>query len=118
VRKFRVLSANGAVQYQLVAARRHAWVNHPQALTRAITTYGVRDVDVLADEGAFVPGFEYHFLDLTQDPPAFHSQIPAGFAGEESEADPTRADASAWIEALPVIRAFRREVLGQRIRSR
>jgi hypothetical protein len=114
VRKFRILSRNRQVQYQFLAAPRHVWVNPPQTLTREITTYGVRPLDVPADEDVFVPGYEYHYLDDTSDPPALYSQIPDGYAGAPSEVSPMRADASAWIEALPVTRAFRREVLGER----
>ena len=41
-------------------------------------------------------------------PPRLYSQIPPGFAGAASEVDPARADASPWLERLPVIREFRR----------
>jgi len=107
VRKFRVLSANRSVQYQLVASPRHAWVNPPQALTSELSTYGVRTLDVEVPEELCVPGYEYHYVDEHADPPTLHSQIPAGFAGDPSPVDPSRADASRWIEALPVIRRFR-----------
>jgi hypothetical protein len=53
-------------------------------------------------------------MDEEEDPPVLHSQIPAGFVGDPAPADPQRADASAWIEAMPVIREFRRRVLGER----
>jgi hypothetical protein len=39
------------------------------------------------------------------------SQIPEGFAGAASEVDPSRADASRWLDQLPVIREFRRKIL-------
>ena len=113
IRKFRILSRNREIQYQLVAAPRHVWVNPPQALTTELSTYGVRTVDVLADEDLFVPGYEYHYVDETEDPPELHTQIPAGFAGDPAGEDPQRADASAWIEELPVVREFRRRVLGE-----
>ena len=75
-------------------------------------SYGVRTVDVVADEDLSIPGYEYHFVDEDEDRPALHSQIPSGFAGDASEIDPSRADASAWLDALPVVRAFREQVLG------
>jgi hypothetical protein len=113
VRKFRVLSRNRRIQFLFVAAPKVAWIIPPQALTTEITSYGVRAIDVHADDDLCVPGFEYHFLDATVAPPELHSQIPEGFAGAPSDLDPARVDASAWCEALPVIRRFRREVLGQ-----
>ena len=61
-----------------------------------------------------MPGYEYHYLDDTVDPPEWVSQIPAGYVGEPSEIDASRCDASPWIERLPVVREFRRRVLGQR----
>lgn len=113
VRKFRILAANREVQYQLIATPTHAWMNPPQALTTELSSYGVRTVDVLADEETFVPGYEFHFLDETLDPPELHSQIPAGFAGAPNADDPWRADAAAWNEQLPAIRAFRARVLAR-----
>ena len=116
IRKFRILSRNRRIQYLFVAAPRHAWIIPPQALTTEITSYGVRSIDVHADEELCVPGYEYHFVDETTG--QLHSQIPEGFAGEPSELDPARVDASAWIERLPVIQRFRGEVLGQQRRGR
>jgi hypothetical protein len=113
VRKYRIASRNGLVQYQLVASPTHVWINPPQALTTEITSYGIRAIYVRADEEIFVPGYEYHYVDDSVDPPELHSQIPPGWAGAPSSIDPGRADASAWIEALPVIREFRRRVLGR-----
>ena len=107
VRKFRFLSRNGEVQHQIVHGPHHAWLNPPQALTTELSTYGVRTLDVEAPEELCVPGYEYHFIDEHADPPCLHSQIPAGYAGEPSPQDPSRADASRWNEALPVIRHFR-----------
>jgi hypothetical protein len=118
VAKYRVLSKNGLVQYQFAAAPRHVWINPPQALTRELTTYGVRALHVRADDAIFLPGFEYHFVDDAREPPELHSQIPAGFAGRQSAVDPLRADASPWIEALPIVREFRRRILGKRGRAR
>jgi len=90
------------------------WIVPPQALTTELSSYGVRTVDVDADEDVFVPGFEYHFFDEDADPPGLHTQIPEGYAGAASEIDPSRADASAWLEKLPVIQEFRRRVLPAR----
>lgn len=118
VAKHRVISVNGIVQYQFAAAPRHVWINPPQALSRELTTYGVRALHVLADDAIFIPGFEYHFVDDALGPPELCTQIPAGFAGRQSDVDPLRADASAWIEALPIVREFRRRILGRTRRSR
>jgi len=57
------------------------------------------------------PGYEYHYLDDEQDPPEIFSQIPDGFAGATHPRDDTRADASRWLDRLPVIREFRRRLL-------
>jgi hypothetical protein len=110
LRKFRILSTNQRIQYQFVAAPRHAWIVPPQAITTELTSYGVRTIDVNTDDDLCVPAFEYHYLDETEDPPRMYSQIPEGFAGEISEVDPARADASPWLEALPVIQAFRKAI--------
>ena len=114
LRRFRILSRNRKIQYLFFAGRKHAWVIPPQALTTELSTYGVRTVDVAADEEVFVPGYEYHFLDDSVDPPVFHSQIPEGFAGATSPHDDARADASAWLDRLPVIREFRRKLVRKR----
>jgi hypothetical protein len=118
VRKFRFLSVNGAVQHQIVLAPRHAWLNPPQALTSELSTYGVRTLDVEAPEELCVPGYEYHFVDEHRDPPRLHSQIPDGYAGAPSPLDPSRADASRWNEALPVIRRFRAWLASRARRSK
>jgi hypothetical protein len=112
--KFRILSLNGKIQYQFIAGPRRVWIVPPQTLTTELSTYGVRTVDVMTDEDLCVPGFEYHFIDENEDPPRLHSQIPTGFAGEASDVDPSRADASAWLDRLPVIREFRQKVLRRR----
>jgi hypothetical protein len=114
MRKLRILSANRRIQYQFVAAPHQVWILPPQALTRELSSYGVRTVDVNAHEDLCVPGYEYHFMDDSCDPPELFSQIPEGYAGEPSSVDPSRADASPWIEKLPVIRDFRRKVLARR----
>ena len=112
IRKHRILSRNRLVQYQFVESPTHVWINPPQALTAEITSYGIRALYVRADEEIFVPGYEYHFVDDSLDPPEVDSQIPEGWAGRPSEIDPGRADASPWLERLPVIRDFRARVLG------
>jgi len=115
VRKLRFLSRNRQIQYQFLAAPRQVWIIPPQTLTTEISSYGVRTLDVHADEDLCVPGYEYHFMDDSEDPPQLCSQIPKGWAGAASEVDPSRADASPWIEQLPVIQEFRKRL---RIRAR
>jgi hypothetical protein len=110
IRKFRILSANRQIQYQFIAAPKQLWIIPAQALTTEIMSYGVRTVDVLADEDLFVPGYEYHYMDDTVDPPELHTQIPEGFAGQRSEVDPMRCETSPWLEKLPVIQSFRRSI--------
>lgn len=108
VLKRRILSTNRRVQYLFMQAPRHVWIVPPQALTTGLSSFGLRTVEPVIDEDLCVPGFEYHFIDDSLDPPQLHSQIPPGFAGPASTEDPSRADASAWLERLPVIAAFRR----------
>jgi hypothetical protein len=109
VRKLRFPSENRAVQYQFVAAPRHVWLNPPQATTTELTTYGLRALHVPADDDIFLPGYEYSFTD--PETGELYSQIPEGYAGEPSDVDPRRADASPWLEALPIVKEFRRKVL-------
>jgi hypothetical protein len=113
VRRFRVISANEKVQYLFFAGPRHVWLGHPQATTTELMSYGVRTIDVHADDRLSIPGYEYHFLDDAEDPPEFVTQIPEGFAGPPSKVDPSRVDTSPWNDLLPVVREFRRRVLGQ-----
>lgn len=109
--RFRILSRNRRVQYLFFAGPRQAWMAPPQATTTQIMSYGVRTIDVRADDRLSIPGYEYHYLDHSREPPELVSQIPPGFAGRASEVDPSRADASAWLERLPVIQQFRRRIL-------
>lgn len=111
VRCFRLASRNRRIQYQFYAGPRHAWVIPPQATTTELSSYGVRTVDVFADDDLFVPGFEYHWV---EDDGTVFSQIPPGFAGPMHETDEARADASPWLERLPVIREFRAKLLARR----
>ncbi len=110
VEKFRILSRNQQIQYQFCASPGRIWIIPPQTLTTELSSYGVRTVDVNAHEDLFVPGYEYHYIDDSEDPPELVSQIPKGYAGEANRVDPSRADASAWLEKLPVIQEFRRKV--------
>ena len=110
LQRLRVLSSNGRIQYLFFAGESHAWVIPPQTLTRELSSYAVRTVDVRADDDLFVPGFEYHYMDDEVDPPELVTQIPPGFAGAPNETDPSRCDASAWLERLPVIRELRRHL--------
>jgi hypothetical protein len=111
IRCFRILSRNRRIQYLFMGAPRHVWIIPPQALTTELSSYGVRTVDVRADDDLFVPGYEYHFVDPNQDPPALYSQIPEGWAGAASELDDARADASPWLDRIPIIEEFRKKVL-------
>lgn len=112
LRRFRIVSRNREIQYLFMAGPRQAWIIPPQATSTEITSYGVRAIDVMIDEDLCVPGYEYHFMDDSEDPPVLVSQIPERFVGESSPVDPDRADASPWLEQLPVIQEFRRRVLG------
>jgi hypothetical protein len=111
--RYWILSKNQKVQYAFFAGPRHVWIGSLQTTTTDLSTYGVRTLDVAAADDLLLPGYEYHFLDDSEDPPEFVSQIPAGFAGESSEVDASRADASPWLDQVPVIRAFRRQVLAK-----
>ena len=117
LRRYRIVSRNRIIQYLFIAGRRQVWIIPPQATSMLITSYGVRAIDVTADEDLCVPGYEYHFLDDSEDPPVFLSQIPKGFAGKPSPLDPDRCDASPWIDQLPVVRQFRRQVLAATVRG-
>jgi hypothetical protein len=113
VERFRILSRNRIIQYLFFAGPRHVWIIPPQATTTQLSSFGVRTIDVEADEDLFVPGYEYHFEDDSVDPPVPYSQIPPGFAGPASEIDPARADASPWLDRIPVIQEFRKQVLAR-----
>lgn len=113
VRRHRFLSRNRRIQYLVFAAPRHVWLAPPQALTTRFSSYGVRTVDVTVDENLCVPGFEYHVPEDGEHPDSQHSQIPPGFVGPANPHDPDRADASPWLDRLPVVRAFRRYLATQ-----
>ncbi len=111
LKRFRMLSKNRKIQYLFFAGPNSVWIIPPQTTAANLTSYGVRAIDVIADEDLCIPGYEYHFLDDSEDPPVFVSQIPEGYAGAASEFDPSRADASPWLDRIPVIREFRRKIL-------
>jgi hypothetical protein len=111
LRRFRIVSTNKEAQYLFIAGPRQVWIASCQATTTELMSFGVRTVDVVVDEDLLIPGYEYHFMDDSEDPPELVSQVPEGFAGAVSEVDASRVDTSAWLDRLPVIRRFRR-VLG------
>lgn len=110
IRKHRIVSRNGRIQYMFVSGPHHVWLVHAQAFTTELSSYGLRTVDVIADDDLFIPGYE--FFDNTGDG-EIDDQIPPGFAGPVCPLDPDRADASPWNDRLPVVQAFRRSVLNQ-----
>lgn len=118
VSRYRIVSVNRQVQYLFCAAPHQVWIIPPQATTTELMSYGVRTVGVALDDDLCVPGFEYHYLDDSVEPPILVSQIPAGYVGAASAIDPARADAAAWLDALPVIQEFRRVVLATPARQR
>jgi hypothetical protein len=111
VQRYRIVSVNRQVQYLFCAAAQQVWIIPPQATTTEIMSFGVRTVGVAIDDDLCVPGYEYHYVDNSVSPPALVSQIPAGYVGAVSQVDPSRADASPWLNELPVVQAFRRKVL-------
>lgn len=110
IRRFRILSRNKKVQYLFFRGPRHVWIAPPQTCETNLSSYGVRLITVRADDDLFVPGYEYHYFDPEVDPDEHFSQIPEGFAGEASEYNNDRADASAWLDKIPMIKEFRRKV--------
>jgi len=108
IRKFRIASGNRRIQYLFVAGPQHVWLVNPQAFTVELSSYGLRTVDVIADEELCIPGYEFfNFTEAGE----IDDQIPPGFAGPICPFDPDRADASPWNERLPIIKSFRRLVL-------
>jgi len=118
LRRCRILSKNRKVQYLFLAGPRQVWIGAIQTTHTELSSFGLRTLDAVVDDDLLLPGFEYHFIDESQDPPVLVSQIPEGFAGAPSEVDPSRADTSAWLDQVPVIREFRRRVLRQRVPKR
>ena len=113
LQKIRIISKNQKIQYLFFAGPKHVWIAPPQATTTQLSSYGVRTIDVKADDDLFIPGYEYHYLDDPEDPTSLYSQIPKGFVGDGSPIDPDKADASPWLNQIPVIRQFRKIVLRQ-----
>lgn len=104
IKKYRIASQNGRIQYLFVAGPLHVWIVHPQSFTTALSSYGLRTVDVIADEELSIPGYE--FADNAGDGETA-DQIPTGFAGQPCPYDEDRADASPWNDRLAPIKAFR-----------
>jgi hypothetical protein len=116
LRRFRILSCNKRIQYVFIAGPQQVWIIPPQATTSQLSSYAVRTIDVIADADLFVSGWDYHYLDTDRDPPELYTQIPEGFAGRPCPDDENKADASPWLDRTPIVREFRRRVLGQRVR--
>ena len=98
-----------------MAGPNHVWIVYPQSLTTELSSYGLRTVDVIADEEMSIPGYE--FFDNSGEG-EIDDQIPPGFAGPVCPYDPDRADASPWNERMPIIRAFRRAQNRRALRPR
>lgn len=111
IRKFRFASRNRQIQYLFVQGPQHVWLIHPQAFTVELSSYGLRTVDVNADDDISIPGYEFFDNDGSGE---IDDQIPAGYAGHPCPYDPDRADASPWNHRLPIVRAFRRTRLAAR----
>ncbi len=114
LRRFRILSQNRKIQYYFVAGSKHVWIIPPQALTTELSSFGVRTISVAADDDLFIPGYEYHYYEETERGRELYSQIPTGFVGDICPLDDAKADASPWLDQIPVIRKFRRDVLQQK----
>ena len=112
LRRFRILSTNRLIQYYFIAGATHVWILPPQAMTTELSSFGVRTIDVIADDDLFIPGYEYHHYEETKNGLELYSQIPAGFAGEVCPGDDAKADASPWLDKIPIIEKFRRDVIG------
>ena len=105
--RYRIISTNRKIQYYFVSGARHTWVYPAQSTTTDLSPFGVRTIDVVADDDLFIPGYEYHHFEETNTGQELYSQIPAGYAGEVCPADDAKADASPWLDQLPIIKAFR-----------
>ena len=81
----------------------------PQATTVELSSYGVRTIDVQADDDMFIPGWEYHHYEETKNGVELYSQIPPGFAGEVCPLDDAKADAGPWLDKIPIIKPFRKQ---------
>ncbi|MBU2676355.1 MAG: hypothetical protein KJP16_04670 [Gammaproteobacteria bacterium] len=112
IEKYRIASTNRRIQYLFVAGPNQVWLVNPQALTIELSSYGLRTVDVIADDELSIPGYEFFDNAGTGE---LDDQIPPGFAGPMCPVDPDRADASPWNERLPVVQSFRRLILAKRV---
>lgn len=110
ITKYRIASKNRKVQYLFIFGKTQAWIIPPQPLDNLLISYGVRAVDVEMDDNLCIPGYEFHYLEFDDEPDSLYSQIPKGFVGPASEADPDRASASPWIEKLSVMKNFRKHL--------
>lgn len=108
--RFRILSHNKKIQYYFIAGAKHVWLLPMQALTTELSSFGVRTIDVVADDDLFIPGYEYHHFEETKNGLELYSQIPPGYAGEICPLDEDKADASPWLEKIPLIQKFRKSV--------
>lgn len=115
IQKYRIASTNRRIQYLFVAGPHHVWLVNPQAFTVELSSYGLRTVDVVADDELCIPGYEFFDNAGTGE---IDDQIPPGFAGPVCPVDPDRADASPWNERLPIVQSFRHAVLGRQRRYR
>ena len=50
IRKYRIASRNRLIQYLFLEGPHHVWLVYPQSLTVELSSYGLRTVDVAADE--------------------------------------------------------------------
>ena len=103
IEKFRFASRNRQIQYLFVQGPNHVWLIHPQSLTTELSSYGLRTVDVNADDDISIPGYEFYDNEGSGE---IDDQIPEGYAGGVCPYDPDRADASPWNHRLPIVRAF------------
>jgi hypothetical protein len=110
LRRCRILSKNRSAQYLFLAGPRQTWIGACQTTHTELSSFGLRTIDAVVDDDLLMPGYEYHFMDESQDPPVLVSQIPEGFAGAPSAVDPSRADTSAWLDQVPVLREFRKRL--------
>jgi len=111
LRRYRILSTNRKIQYFFIAGPQHVWIIPPQTLTTELSSFGLRTVDVIADDDLFIPGYEYHYYEDTPDGQRLHSQIPPGFVGDICPSHEDKADASPWLEQISIIKQFRRKLL-------
>ena len=59
IEKYRIASRNRLVQYLFVEGPKHVWLIHPQSVTTELSTFGLRTIEVNADEDMGIPGYEF-----------------------------------------------------------